>query len=212
MSVPRGEAGWERLFWLVFDRTSNPVVLLDDSRRIVDVNAAAVSLLGSARDKLIGSSITDSIGPAEQALAAEQWSDFLRTGEYAGRRDLLRPDGSVVQVEFAARMAVVGGRRLAIYVLMPHGGQPPERSALKDELPLTAREREVVTLIALGKETGEIAAELHISPETVRTHVRNAMSKLEVHTRAQLVAVVLCAERTLHSDHVDPGGESSVSD
>jgi DNA-binding NarL/FixJ family response regulator len=56
---------------------------------------------------------------------------------------------------------------------------------------LTAREREVVTLIALGEDTAGIARELHVSPETVKTHVRNAMAKLGVHTRAQLVAVSL---------------------
>jgi DNA-binding NarL/FixJ family response regulator len=67
---------------------------------------------------------------------------------------------------------------------------------------LTERESEVVTLIAMGLDTGDIAAELHISPETVRTHVRNAMGKLGVHTRAQLVATVLCGEQTLHVDRV----------
>ena len=54
----------------------------------------------------------------------------------------------------------------------------------------------------MGLDTGDIAAELHISPETVRTHVRNAMGKLGVHTRAQLVAVVLCGEQTLHSERI----------
>jgi DNA-binding NarL/FixJ family response regulator len=56
----------------------------------------------------------------------------------------------------------------------------------------------VVTLIALGRETGQIAEELHISGETVRTHVRNAMSKLCAHTRAQLVAVALCTDKAIH--------------
>ncbi len=55
-------------------------------------------------------------------------------------------------------------------------------------------------MIALGKDTNEIAAELHVSPETVRSHVRNSMGKLDVHTRAQLVAVAMCAQHALHSD------------
>jgi DNA-binding NarL/FixJ family response regulator len=46
-------------------------------------------------------------------------------------------------------------------------------------------------LIARGLETGGIAEELTISVDTVRTHVRNAMAKLDAHTRAQLVAVVM---------------------
>jgi DNA-binding CsgD family transcriptional regulator len=68
----------------------------------------------------------------------------------------------------------------------------PRSPAVAGELTLTHREREVVTLIALGHETAEIGRELHISPETVRTHVRNAMSKLGARTRAQLVAVFIC--------------------
>ena len=60
----------------------------------------------------------------------------------------------------------------------------------------------MVTLIALGHETAQIAQELHISVETVRTHVRNAMSKLGAHTRAQLVAVVLTTEQAVHGDHL----------
>jgi DNA-binding CsgD family transcriptional regulator len=74
---------------------------------------------------------------------------------------------------------------------------------LSGELPLTEREREVVTLIALGRETAQIAEELHISPETVRTHVRNAMSRLGAHTRAQLVAMVLCSDHAVHGARVN---------
>jgi DNA-binding CsgD family transcriptional regulator len=40
--------------------------------------------------------------------------------------------------------------------------------------------------------------QLVISAETVRTHVRNAMARLGAHTRAQLVAKVLCAEHAIH--------------
>ncbi len=56
---------------------------------------------------------------------------------------------------------------------------------------LTAREAQVVRLIAGGLDTSEIAGTLHVSPNTVRSHVRNAMSKLSARTRAQLVAEVL---------------------
>jgi DNA-binding CsgD family transcriptional regulator len=69
---------------------------------------------------------------------------------------------------------------------------------LVDKLPLRTREREVVTLIALGLDTAEIAEKLYISPSTVRTHVRNAMARLGAHTRAQLVAKVICAENAIH--------------
>jgi PAS domain S-box-containing protein len=189
-----GETGWERLFWMVFDSTSNPVVLLDDKRHIIRLNDAALRLLGGDRDARIGTSLGDSVLPAEQQRAAAEWKLFLHSGEYSGTRELVRADGSIVLVEFAARLAEIGGARRAIYVLMPRDGHSTSSAA---GLSLTNREREIVMLIAMGRDTAEIAVELHVSPETVRSHVRNAMRKLDVHTRAQLVAVVLCADEAL---------------
>jgi DNA-binding CsgD family transcriptional regulator len=53
---------------------------------------------------------------------------------------------------------------------------------------LSAREREIVGLVAHGHTGREIADELRIAHDTVRTHVRNAMIKLQARSRAQLVA------------------------
>jgi DNA-binding NarL/FixJ family response regulator len=52
---------------------------------------------------------------------------------------------------------------------------------------LTAREREVVALVALGLRNDEIAERLVVSSATARTHVSRAMMKVHAHTRAQLV-------------------------
>jgi len=65
-------------------------------------------------------------------------------------------------------------------------------SHLTDRVPsLTQRERETLRLLADGLSNEEIGKRLHISPETVRTHVRKAMSKLEADTRTQAVATAL---------------------
>ncbi len=56
---------------------------------------------------------------------------------------------------------------------------------------LSGREREILGLLANGYSNPEIAQRLFISPETVRTHVRNAMTKLEADTRTQAVALAL---------------------
>src|SRR4051794_16144601 len=53
---------------------------------------------------------------------------------------------------------------------------------------LTQREREVLRLLADGLRNEEIGRRLFISPETVRTHVRKAMDKLDADTRTQAVA------------------------
>ncbi|UPK76098.1 response regulator transcription factor [Nocardioidaceae bacterium SCSIO 66511] len=52
---------------------------------------------------------------------------------------------------------------------------------------LTEREREIVAHVAQGRNNHEIAADLVLSPATVRTHVSRAMVKLGAHDRAQLV-------------------------
>ncbi len=63
---------------------------------------------------------------------------------------------------------------------------------LTDRIPaLTQREREVLRLLADGHANDEIGKRLRISPETVRTHVRKAMTKLDADTRTQAVATAL---------------------
>jgi DNA-binding CsgD family transcriptional regulator len=57
--------------------------------------------------------------------------------------------------------------------------------------PLSGREREVMASLAVGLSGAAIAEQLVLSPETVRTHVRNAMEKLGATTRSQAVAIAL---------------------
>jgi DNA-binding NarL/FixJ family response regulator len=52
---------------------------------------------------------------------------------------------------------------------------------------LTAREREVVTLVAAGLSNDEIADKLYMSSSTAKTHATRAMTKLSVRDRSQLV-------------------------
>ncbi len=49
----------------------------------------------------------------------------------------------------------------------------------------------MIALIAMGLGTAEIADALHVSPSTIRSHVRNSLVKVGAHTRAQLVAITM---------------------
>lgn len=65
-------------------------------------------------------------------------------------------------------------------------------TSVGEKLPeLTQRERDVLRLLADGLSNDEIGKRLFISPETVRTHVRKAMEKLDADTRTQAVARAL---------------------
>ena len=56
---------------------------------------------------------------------------------------------------------------------------------------LTAREREILQLLADGMSNADVAAKLFISQETVKSHVRHILSKLEADTRTHAVAIAL---------------------
>ena len=60
----------------------------------------------------------------------------------------------------------------------------------RDEL-LTAREREILQLLADGMSNADVAAKLFISQETVKSHVRHILTKLEADTRTHAVAIAL---------------------
>jgi len=74
--------------------------------------------------------------------------------------------------------------RLAAGTDSPHGSPRSERRP-------TAREREILALLADGATDGQIAGMLALSPATVQTHVRNAKAKLGATTRTQAVALAI---------------------
>ncbi|MBA2548281.1 MAG: response regulator transcription factor [Burkholderiaceae bacterium] len=70
----------------------------------------------------------------------------------------------------------------------------PQTPGLEDAAfsALTARERELLELIAQGRDNAQIAAHLDLSDKTVRNHITRIFSKLEVENRSQ--AIVMARE------------------
>ena len=62
------------------------------------------------------------------------------------------------------------------------------RAELLEDVRMTRREREVIELIGEGLSNNEIAQRLNIATHTVKSHVRNVMEKLALHTRLQIAA------------------------
>ena len=71
--------------------------------------------------------------------------------------------------------------------------------------PLSNREREVFELLADGLSGAQIAERLVLSPETVRTHIRNAMAKLGASTRSQAVVLALRRARDRARGTIEEG-------
>lgn len=191
---PGVESGWSGLFWEAFRRSRNAMVLLDDQRRHVDVNSAYLELLGYRRSALIGRPFYEIVigGPL---LSTREWEALLRRDQFTGVADLLGANARKVRLEFAGHPEIVTGRRLVLVVALkarPGASGHTERTGAGHEpTPLSGRELEVIQLIAFGLSGPEIADELHIAHNTVRTHVRNAMEKLDAQSRAHLVAIAL---------------------
>jgi DNA-binding NarL/FixJ family response regulator len=123
----------------------------------------------------------------------------------AGASGFLLKDAPADQLVAGIRVIAAGDALLAPQVTKrlieefasrptPPPGGPAELAEL------TAREREILTLIARGLTNGEIAGELVLGESTVKTHVGNILSKLSLRDRVQ--AVVLAYETGL----VRPGG------
>ncbi len=92
----------------------------------------------------------------------------------AGASGFVPKDWGATDVANAVRMVALG-----MSIFEPGGEEPPAG--------LSAREREVMSLIATGATNGEIAARLFLSPHTVKEHTSSLYRKLGVRNRAEAV-------------------------
>lgn len=196
-SAPRpiGAAGWHGIFNAAFKRSRNAMLLVNVERTIVDANPAFAKLLHRRHSSLIGRKLWEFVHGGPLATE-EEWRELLRRDQFFGDAAMRLPDDSAVRVHFAAHTEVVTGKQLVLFVTLGTSmagrhfrGQVEERSGAGDTL--SERELEIVRLIALGETGPEIADQLQISHNTVRTHVNNAMLKTGARSRAHLVAKAL---------------------
>jgi DNA-binding NarL/FixJ family response regulator len=118
--------------------------------------------------------------------------DLLEASYRSGARGLVaKPAGLPVLVE-ALREVSRGGRYFDPSFRKTNGnGNGDGNGAVRA---LSERESEILTLLAQGLTGEQIAKRLVLSPETVRTHVRNAMEKLHARTRTEAVVKALDME------------------
>ncbi|HEY4427120.1 MAG TPA: LuxR C-terminal-related transcriptional regulator [Solirubrobacteraceae bacterium] len=182
---------WGTLFSSAFVQSRNPMALLDGHRRVIDINGAFLSLLGHRSESLIGHHVYEFIVGGPLATAAE-WESAVRRAKFTGSAELRAADDGHIAVQWAATTEVITGQRLVLFVTLSTSrwGASFRRNVAErlDGSALTARELEVVRLVALGASGPEIADELQIAHDTVRAHARNAMGKVGARSRAQLVA------------------------
>lgn len=170
------------------------MVLADDDRRIIDINGACLQLLGYPRGEVVDRPMHEFVagGPV---MSRQEWAAAVARERFSGEAEMVRADGATVDVHWGATTELVTGRRLVLVVALSVSGRGRTlRDAAAPEADrgrLSNREREIVMLVALGGTAAEIADELQISHHTVRTHLRNSMTKVGARSRAHLVAKAL---------------------
>jgi DNA-binding NarL/FixJ family response regulator len=112
----------------------------------------------------------------------------------AGAMGFVAKSASVEQVIGAVRAAVLGGSWLPPELVAKLVAEYPDPAGAPQLIAqLTAREQQVLGLMVSGLDRAGIAARLHQSPNTVRTHIRNVIVKLDCHSAIEAVAVGLRA-------------------
>ena len=171
------------------------MLLADDSRTIVDANEPACEMLALQRDELVGMKIEEFSAPELREAAPEMFEAFLQAGSQAGPFTVVRKDGRTVHCSYSASANIAPGVHLSIMVPVELADE--ELDSLEEPTPvsdlprLTNREREVLTLLALGETNQTIAERLHLSPETVRAHTRSARLRLGAKSRSHAIALAL---------------------
>jgi PAS domain S-box-containing protein len=165
-----------------------PSYVLDTSGIVRWINPAAERLVGDVR----GRHFRSVVAPEDSGRARELFSrKVLGTSPATDAAAvLISTAGRRVAVEISAVPLRSGERVVGVFGLIE--GLPDDRQVAP--LPqLTPRQGEVLRLLEQGRSTKQIAADLHLSTETVRNHIRRLFRALGVNSRLEAVAVARAA-------------------
>lgn len=179
----------------LFTRTGSAMLLADDDRRYVDANPPACELLGLTREEILEKKVDDFAPPELRDQVPEMYEAFISAGSQSGPFTMVCADGTLLPCSYSASANVLPGVHLSI--LVPVEKADPELDVHEEEVDeagvarLTDREREVLTMLALGDNNASIAKKLHLSQETVRSHTRSARLRLGAKSRSHAIALAL---------------------
>ncbi|HEY8001052.1 MAG: LuxR C-terminal-related transcriptional regulator [Vicinamibacteria bacterium] len=178
--------------------SAKALLVVDDDCVCVEASLGACRMLGVGRAEIVGRPLELMLEPESRARFGHVWLAFRGDGGHAEPFALEAP-ATVVEVAATVTAHVLPSRHLI--TLDPVSGAEHDSASRAPRFPAlaeapvprepTAREREVLQLLAEGRTDGQIADLLELSPATVQTHVRNAKAKLGARTRAQAVALAL---------------------
>jgi DNA-binding NarL/FixJ family response regulator len=161
------------------DALSPDVVLMDVRMPLVDGVQATRDLRRRAT------------APPVLALTTFDDDEVLAAVLRAGASGFILKGATADDLQRAVRIVAEGGAWLdpavTARVLHVYRSATPARATDADVAALSAREREVLTLIGRGKTNAEIAAELFLGEGTVKTHINHVFTKLSLRDRAAAI-------------------------
>nr|WP_206067081.1 response regulator transcription factor [Nonomuraea sp. FMUSA5-5] len=181
-----GEAGDGQAALALIRRTRPDVLLLDIRMPGLDGLATLRAIAGDP--ELRGTRIV--------VVTTFAVDEYVFTALQAGASGFLLKDSAPDELVNAVRVVAAGEALLSPAItrkVIGLFGRQGDARPVEGIETLTPRERELVAWVATGRSNEEIARELTISPDTVRTHVSRAMVKLRARDRAQLVVFAMRA-------------------
>jgi len=200
-------------FFRALEFSPDPVFVTDRMNRVVFWNDAARRFLGFPSQEAVGADCTELLRGCDQ-FGNRYCSEQCPIMKMANRGEIVREfslmletkDEQLVESKVSVLQLRTGPDDYFLLHLL-RGSEPREvtRPIDSSEPPrprlvsaresadararrLTAREVEVLGMLAAGRTTPEIAERLHISQLTARSHIQNILEKLEVHSKAEAVA------------------------
>jgi PAS domain S-box-containing protein len=165
-----------------------PSYVLDPTGIVRWINPAARRLLGDVRGRHFTSVVAAEDSPRARELFSRKVLGTSLATEATGV--LVSTAGTRVAVEISAVPLMSGEKVVGVFGLVE---ERPDDTPLAPLPHLTPRQVDVLRLLEQGRSTRQIAAELHLSTETVRNHIRRLFQALGVHSRLEAVAAARAA-------------------
>ena len=168
----------------VLEHVNVPSYHIDSTGIIRWLNRAAWKVVGDVR----GRQFTSVVAPEATLRAKELFArKIVGAAEVTDAAVVvLDTDGRRVGVEVSSVPIYRGDHVVGVFGQVSDLVEEPHAHP---ELRLTPRQAEVLALLERGRSTREIADELHVSPETVRNHVKRLLRAVGAHSRLEAVAI-----------------------